>query len=69
MAGQGFSIGLAIASYEWLSAIVLILAGKFFLPYYLKSKIVTMPEFLLQRFNHQVRTGFAVISLIGYIFI
>ena len=46
MAGQGFSIGLAIASYEWLSAISLILIGKFFLPYYLKSKIVTMPEFL-----------------------
>lgn len=69
MAGQGFSIGLAIASYEWLSAIALILIGKFFLPYYLKSKIVTMPEFLLKRFNHQVRLGFAVISLIGYIFI
>lgn len=40
MAGQGFSIGLAIASYEWLAAITLILFGKFFLPYYLKSKIV-----------------------------
>jgi solute:Na+ symporter, SSS family len=69
MAGQGFSIGLAIASYEWLAAITLILFGKFFLPYYLKSKIVTMPEFLAKRFNHKVRLSFAVISLIGYIFV
>lgn len=69
MSGQGFSIGLAIASYEWLAAIVLILVGKFFLPYFIKSRIVTMPEFLANRFDHKVRLAFAVISLIGYIFI
>lgn len=69
MSGQGFSIGLAIASYEWLAAIVLILVGKFFLPYFLKSKIVTMPEFLANRFNKQVQITFAIISLFGYIFI
>jgi SSS family solute:Na+ symporter len=69
MSGQGFSIGLAIASFEWMAAIALILYGKFFLPYYLKSRITTMPEFLEQRFSDQVRLAFAVISLIGYIFI
>lgn len=69
MSGQGFTIGLAIASYEWLAAIALILYGKFFLPYYLKTKITTMPEFLETRFNHQVRLVFAIISLIGYVFI
>jgi solute:Na+ symporter, SSS family len=69
MSGQGFTIGLAIASYEWIAAIVLILYGKFFLPYYLKTRITTMPEFLEKRFNHQVRLIFAVVSLIGYIFI
>ena len=69
MSGQGFSIGLAIASYEWIAAIVLILYGKFFLPYYLKSRITTMPEFLEKRFSYQVRLAFAVISLFGYIFI
>jgi SSS family solute:Na+ symporter len=69
MSGQGFSIGLAIASYEWMAAIALILYGKFFLPYYLKTRITTMPEFLENRFNHQVRLVFAVISLIGYVFI
>ena len=46
MSGQGYSIGLAIASYEWIAAIALIIYGKFFLPYYLKTKITTMPELL-----------------------
>jgi SSS family solute:Na+ symporter len=69
MSGQGYSIGLAIASFEWMAAIALIIYGKFFLPYYLKSRITTMPEFLKQRFNEQVRLAFAIISLIGYIFI
>ncbi|MFC2112336.1 SLC5 family protein [Bacteroidota bacterium] len=69
MSGQGFSIGLAIASFEWMAAIALIIYGKFFLPYYLKTKITTMPEFLERRFNHQVRLSFAIISLVGYIFI
>lgn len=69
MSGQAFTIGLAIASYEWLAAIALILYGKFFLPYYLKTRITTMPEFLENRYNVHVRVVFAVISLIGYVFI
>ncbi len=69
MSGQGYTIGLAIASYEWLAAIALIIYGKFFLPYYLKTKITTMPEFLETRFDYKVRMMFAVISMVGYIFI
>ena len=69
MGGQGFSKGLAIASYEWAAAIALILYGKFFLPYYLKSRITTMPEFLQTRFDERVRLTFAIMSLVGYIFI
>ena len=69
MSGQGFTIGLAIASYEWLAALALIIYGKFFLPYYLKTKITTMPEFLETRFNYKVRMIFAIISMVGYIFI
>ncbi len=69
MSGQGFTIGLAIASYEWIAAIALIIYGKFFLPYYLKTRITTMPEFLETRFNHRVRLTFAIISLVGYVFI
>lgn len=69
MSGRGYEIGLAVASYEWIAAIALVLYGKFFLPYYLKSKITTMPEFLEQRFSDKVRIAYAIISLIGYIVI
>lgn len=69
MSGRGFEIGLAVASYEWMAAIALVLYGKFFLPYYLKSRITTMPEFLERRFDDRVRMVYAIISLIGYIVI
>ncbi len=69
MSGRGYEIGLAIASFEWVAAIALVLYGKFFLPYYLKSKITTMPEFLERRFSDKVRIAYAIISLIGYIVI
>ncbi len=69
MSGLGYRVGLAVASFEWIAAIALILYAKFFLPYYLKSRITTMPEFLERRFNHKVRLVYAIISLIGYIVI
>jgi solute:Na+ symporter, SSS family len=69
MSGRGYEIGLAIASFEWIAAIALVLYGKFFLPYYLKTKITTMPEFLERRFNDRVRFAYAIISLVGYIVI
>ncbi|MBP7142855.1 MAG: sodium/solute symporter [Opitutaceae bacterium] len=69
MGGLAFHVGLAVASYEWMAAIVLILYAKFFLPYYLKTRITTMPEFLERRFDHRVRLVYAVICLIGYVVI
>lgn len=69
MSGRGFEIGLAIASYEWIAAVTLILYGIFFLPYYLRTRITTMPEFLERRFNHKVRLAYAIISLIAYVVI
>ncbi len=69
MSGRAFEIGLAVASYEWIAAIALILYGKFFLPYYLKTRITTMPEFLERRFDRRVRLVYAIICLIGYIVI
>lgn len=69
MSGTAYKIGLAIASFEWIAAVALVLYGRFFLPYYLKSRITTMPEFLERRFNGQVRLVYAVISLVGYIVI
>jgi SSS family solute:Na+ symporter len=69
MSGSGYVIGLAIASYEWMAALTLILVGKFFLPIFLKNGIYTMPEFLEKRYNPAVRTTMAVFWLGLYIFV
>jgi SSS family solute:Na+ symporter len=69
MTGSGYVIGLAIASYEWMAAITLILVGKYFLPVFLKHNIYTMPQFLEQRYDHRVRTLLAFFWLGVYIFV
>ncbi|MEE4203210.1 MAG: sodium/solute symporter [Halieaceae bacterium] len=69
MSGSGYAIGLAIASYEWMAAITLILVGKFLLPVFLKTGIYTMPQFLEQRYDHRVRTIMAVFWLGVYVFV
>ena len=63
MSGSGYAIGMAIASYEWMSALSLIIVGKYFLPIFLKHKIYTMPQFLEKRYDHNVRTIMAVFWL------
>lgn len=67
MSGSGFKMGLAIASYEWMSALTLILVAVFFIPVYLKNKILTMPQFLKQRYSGTVSMIMAVFWLLLYI--
>ncbi len=69
MSGNGFSMGLAISSYEWLAAATLIIVGVFFMPIYLKNHIYTMPQFLSQRYNHTVSLIMAVFWLALYILV
>jgi len=69
MSGSGFAIGLAIASYEWMAALTLLIVGKFFLPIFLKNNISTMPQFLEQRYGPSVRTLMAVFWLGLYVFV
>lgn len=69
MSGSGYKIGLAIASYEWMAALTLIIVGKYFLPIFLKHKIYTMPQFLEQRYDHRVRMVMAVFWLGVYVFV
>ncbi|XOV80787.1 MAG: sodium/sugar symporter [Aestuariibacter sp.] len=69
MSGSGYAIGLAIASYEWMAAITLILVGKYFLPIFLKRGIYTMPQFLEQRFDYRVRTVMAIFWLGVYVLV
>jgi solute:Na+ symporter, SSS family len=69
MSGTGFQVGLAVASYEWMAALTLVIVGKFLLPVYLKENIWTMPQFLQRRFDNRVRTTMAIFWLALYIFI
>lgn len=69
MSGSGYAIGLAIASYEWMAALTLLIVGKFFLPIFLKNDIVTMPQFLEQRYGTRIRTLMAIFWLALYIFV
>jgi len=69
MSGSGFALGLGIASYEWMSAITLIIVGKYFLPIFLKQGIYTMPQYLEQRYNHSVRMVMAVFWIALYVFV
>jgi SSS family solute:Na+ symporter len=69
MSGSGYAIGLAIASYEWMAALTLLIVGKWFLPIFLANQIYTMPQFLEQRFGPTIRTVMAVFWLILYVFV
>jgi len=69
MSGSGFRIGLAIAAYEWLAAVTLILVAKFLLPIMIEKKIYTMPQFLKERYNGGVSVAFAIFWLLVYLFV
>jgi SSS family solute:Na+ symporter len=69
MSGSGFKMGLAIATYEWMSALTLVIVAIFFIPVYLKNKIFTMPQYLNQRYNGQVAMIMAVFWLLLYVLV
>lgn len=69
MSGSGYALGLAIASYEWMAALTLLIVGKFFLPVFLRNGIYTMPQFLEERYGPNIRTIMAVFWLGLYVFV
>jgi SSS family solute:Na+ symporter len=70
MAGQGAGIaGLAIASYEWMAAITLVVVAVFFLPRFLRSGIFTMPEYLEYRYDPSARAIMAIITMFTYVLV
>lgn len=69
MSGSGYVVGMAIASYELMAAITLIIVAKYFLPIFLKKGIYTMPQFLEQRFDKRVRSGLAVFWVLLFVFV
>jgi SSS family solute:Na+ symporter len=69
MSGSGFAIGLAIASYEWMAALTLIIVAKYFMPIFIEKKLYTIPEFIEVRFNKNLKTILAVFWIALFIFV
>jgi len=69
MSGEGFFLGVAVAAYEWIAAIALIIVAVWFIPVYLKNHIYTMPQFLKTRYNESVALIMAVFWLFLYVFV
>jgi SSS family solute:Na+ symporter len=67
LAGSGYETGISVYSYEWMAAVVLIIFAVFFLPFYLRSKVYTMPEFLERRYDAKARYYFSALTIIGNI--
>ncbi|MEJ2635765.1 MAG: sodium:solute symporter [Calditrichia bacterium] len=67
LAGSGASSGLAVGHFEWLASIIVLFLGWIFVPFYLKSGVFTMPEFLEKRFNRASRMYLTSVSLVAYI--
>ena len=68
MAGQGATdVGLAVASYEWMAAITLVVVAFFFLPKFLRAGIYTMPEFLEYRYSARARSIMALYMMIIFV--
>lgn len=69
MSGSGMAVGLAIASYEWMAALTLIIVGKYFLPIFIEKGLYTIPEFIEKRFSTQLKTILAVFWIALFIFV
>ncbi len=69
MSGSGFASGLAIASYEWMAAITLIIVGKYFLPIFIEKGIYTIPEFVEKRYSTNLKTILAIFWIALYVFV
>jgi len=69
MSGSGFAMGLTIATYEWLAAIMLIMVAWWFLPVFIHKKIYTMPQFLEVRYDHRIKTVMAIFWLFLFVFV
>ena len=68
LSGTGASSGLAVGHFEWLACLILLILGWVFVPFYLRSNVFTMPQFLERRFSRECAVYLAGISIIAYIF-
>lgn len=64
LGGSGYETGISVFNYEWTGSIMLAIFAIFIIPYYIKNRLTTMPEFLERRFDHRSRLYFSVVSIL-----
>lgn len=69
LAQSGFDSGLLNGNFEWMAAFTLILLALFFVPFYIKSGVATLPDFLEKRYNKACRDWLAIISIVSAVII
>lgn len=69
MASSGYKNGVSVFNYEWTGSVMLVIFAIFIVPYYLKYKLTTVPEYLERRYDRRSRIFFSIISIITIIFI
>lgn len=69
LSSSAFQGDVSVYNYEWMAAVVLVFFALFFLPFYLRSKVYTMPEYLERRYDSRSRYLFAIIMIVGNIII
>ncbi|HZO19593.1 MAG TPA: sodium:solute symporter [Gemmatimonadaceae bacterium] len=67
LAGTGAASGMAVGQFEVLASLILLILGWVFVPFYLKSGVFTMPEFLERRYSSGARWYLAIVSIIAYV--
>lgn len=69
LASDGFQTNISVYNYEWYAVVILIFFSIFFLPFYLKSGVYTMPEFMMRRYDKRSRYYFSFITVIGNVLV
>jgi SSS family solute:Na+ symporter len=69
LTADAFKTNIAVYNYEWMAAVVLVIFALFFMPFYLNSKVYTMPEFLERRYDSRARYFFSIITIVGNVII
>ncbi|MDJ0841670.1 MAG: sodium:solute symporter [Acidobacteriota bacterium] len=69
LAGSAYGEGIAVYNYEWMAAVVLAVFVIFFLPFYIRTRVSTVPEYFERRFDQRSRYYFSTLTIVGNIFI
>ncbi|NAS13778.1 sodium:solute symporter [Poritiphilus flavus] len=69
LASDGFQTNVNVYNYEWFAVVILIFFAIFFLPFYLRSGVYTMPEFIERRYDKRSRYYFSFITILGNVLV